>query len=328
MFSEILKIIPRVEGRDLNAVERSLNNRFKSVAKKFGGGLLSAIKGGGIAGLAIGLIDKVLNPLEAISEAIDKSLNKGDDLATFAKQFNTTAGNLAKLQAFGQATGLDAEGVRMLLVKYQGAVAQAAADPSKPSAVSAFVGKTDTAESFFEFIQSMQKLTAVQQNLVQQEVFGERQILKASEFLNANFKQLERTFGAIGVPTADAMSQAAEWLGQQSDNRDILRAAKEQNDLITKSKLIKDSTIAGLNQADKLALKQENKNLGSFDALQQISINNQKLINVAVNAFLELAPLLAQALPKLVGVADTVQQSLPSIKGSRAIRGIQNGKDN
>lgn len=327
MFSEILKIIPRIEGRDLASVERSLNARFKSVAKKFGGGLLSAIKGGGIAGLAIGLIDKVLNPLQAVQEAIDKSLNKGDDLATFAKQFGTTAGSLAKLQAFGQATGLDPEGVRLLLGKFQASVAQAAADPSKPTAVSNFVGRADTAEAFFEFIQSMQKLTAVQQSLVQQEVFGEKQILKASEFLNADFKKLDETFKAIGVPTAAAMSQAAEWLGQQSDNRDILRAAKDQNDLVKKSKLIGDSTIAGLNARDNLDLAQENKNLSRFDSLNQISINNQKLMNLAVNAFLEIAPLLAQALPKLVGVADTVQQNLPSIKGSRAVRGMQ-GKDN
>jgi hypothetical protein len=322
MFSEILKIIPRIEGRDLNSVENSLNKRFKNVAKKFGGGLLSAIKGGGIAGLAIGLIDKVLNPLTQVQEAIEKALNSGDDLSTFAKQFNTTEGNLGRLQAFGKATGLDPEGVRLLLGKFQAAVAQAALDPSKPTAVSNFVGKADTAEAFFEFVQSMQKLNKTQQSLVQQEVFGEKQILKASEFLGANFKELSSIFDQAGAPSAAQQTQAAKWLGQLSDNKDVLAAVRVQKDLVQKSKLINDGTINGLEQKDNLDLSQENKNLGKFQSLQQISIANQKLMNVAVNAFLEIAPLLAAALPKLVQLTDTVTQSLPAVKSSRVLRGI------
>src|SRR5687767_8200002 len=108
MFSEILKIIPQLDSGDLAKLESSLSGRFTRIAKKFGKGLGSILTGGGIAGLALGLIDKLLNPLKDVQEAIDRSLKDSDDLVTNAKQFDTTAGKLAKLVALGKSTGLEA----------------------------------------------------------------------------------------------------------------------------------------------------------------------------------------------------------------------------
>lgn len=316
MFREILRIIPRLEPRDVDNMENTLGKRFARIGKKFGGGLIGAIKGGGIVGLASSLIEKVLNPIEAVRDAIDRSLNRGDDLATYAKQFGTSSGNLARLQAFGQASGLDPEGVRVLLGKFQSSVATASADPSKPSAVSQFVGRKDTAESFFEFIQSMQKLTAEQQNLVQQEVFGERQILKASEFLNADFKKLSDMFA--GGPSTDQLTASAEWLALMSDNRDFIKAQKDLTDLVTKSKLINDSAINALSASDALDLKQENKQVGNAAALAALSMENQKLLNMAANAFIKLAPVITALLQDI-----TAGQG--AIKSSRVIRGMLPG---
>lgn len=322
MFSEILKIQPRLDGKDLNSMERTLNTRFKRVAKSFGGGLLSAIKGGGIVGLATTLIDKVLNPLKEVQESIDKSLSKGDDLATYAKQFNTTAGNLARLQAFGQATGLEAEGVRLLLGKFQASVAQAEADPSKRTAVSNFVGRKDTAEAFFEFIQSMQALSPTQQNLVQQEVFGEKQILKASEFLNADFKQLAKD---IGGPSAEALTIAANQLGALNDIRDTFRARRDLQDLEKKAQLIGPNTIKGVLQGEKVDLDRENKRLAQFDDLKKISMSTDKLVKLLEDGYLKLAPYLAQVIPAAI---NEVVSTAKVIEKSRSLRGLVPGKDN
>jgi methyl-accepting chemotaxis protein len=127
MFSEILKIIPKLDSKDLANMERTLGIRFARVAKKFGGGIMSVLKGGGILGTATFFLDKILNPLKEVQESIDKTLKSGDDLKTYAKQFNTTAGNLARLQAFGKATGLDADSLRTILEKFQSSVAQSGA---------------------------------------------------------------------------------------------------------------------------------------------------------------------------------------------------------
>ena len=321
MLSEILKLIPRIEGGDLNKMERSLSSRFGNVAKKFGGGLKAAITGGGITALAVGLIDKVLNPLQQVQEAIEKALQHGDDLSTFAKQFNTTAGNLARLQAFGKASGLDPEGVRLLLGKFQGAVAQAAANPDQTTSVSKFVGRKDTAEAFFEFVQAMQKLTPTQQNLVQQEVFGEKQILKASEFLHADFAFLSKK---LGGPSAEQLTNAAEKLGTLNDLKDLLAAKRDLNDLTAKANLVGPNTIAGLERKDQLDLAQENKGLAKFDSLEKISLENQKLINMAVNQFLKLAPIIAEILPVVVS---NLGGSVKLIEKSRLVRGMTGEKD-
>lgn len=320
MWTEIVKVIPRVDSLSLNNMEKLLHSRFANVAKKFGSGLVNVLKGGGIAGVAIALIDKVLNPLKEVQESIERSLSKGDDLATFAKQFNTTAGSLARLQAFGKATGLEPEGVRLLLAKFQAAVSQAALNPSQPSAVSNFVGKKDTAEAFFEFVQALQKLGPIQQNLVQQEVFGERQILKASEFLQADFKFLAEK---IGGPSAEALTIAAEQLGTLKDMKDLLSAQRELKDLQTKAGLIGPRTITELNRGENIDLARENKRLGQFDDLKKISIAADKITKLLEDAYLKLAPVLATYLPKLI---DQLATSAKIVEKSRSLRGLLPGQ--
>lgn len=325
MFSEIFKIIPKLENRDLNEMEQSLGNRFSKIAKKFGGGLLSAIKGGGIAGLAIGLIDKVLNPLQQVQEAIEKSLHAGDDLSTFAKQFNTTEGNLSRLQAFGQSTGLDPEGVRLMLGKFQEAVAKAAISPD-PTAVTNFVGKKDTAEAFFEFVQSLQKLRAQNAdaaNLVEQEVFGGRQILKDASFLHADFKELNQTFKSAGVPSSSDQTAAAQYLGKQSENLNTLGAIRTQKDLVAKSHLITGKTVEGLESLDNFQTSRENAGLAKGDSLLKTQLEKEKLFALAADAFLKLAPLIATYLPTIV---DTLSTGAKTVEKSRVIRGIVPGQ--
>lgn len=319
MFSEIFLLKPRLDENDLNKLDKKLTGRFTKIAKSFGKGLGGVLLGGGITGIALGLIDKVLNPLKEVQDSIDKTLTRADDLSTFAKQFNTTSGKLARLQAFGTATGLDSEGVRLLLGKFQGAVAQAQADPTKGSAVSNFVGKQDVAEAFFEFIQSLKKLEPVQRNLVQQEVFGEKQILKASEFLNQDFAENART---IGGPSAEQLTQGIEKTAKFSDARDLVRAHREVVDIDKKSRLIKDKDVDSMLRGEKADLDRENKRLQSFDDLKKISLATDKLTKILEDGYLKLAPVLGQYLPSLI---DSITTSAKVVEKSRAIRGMVPG---
>lgn len=316
MFSEILKIKPQLDAAAASAMEKNLNTRFQKIAKKFGGGIMSVIKGGGVLGVATALIDKVLNPLQSVQEAIEKALGHGDDLATYAKQFNTTAGALARLQAFGRATGLDPDGLRMLLGKFQASVARASEDPSKESAVSAYVGRADTAEAFFEFIQAVQKMDQTSQNLIQQQVFGEKQILKASEFLNANFAQLN---SLIGGPTAQELTVAAEKLANNADARDIFSARRDLQDLRTKGQLITPKTIMGMVQGEDMELANDNKRLARYDDLKKISMATDRLVKLLEDAYLKLSPVLGQYLP---GLIEQLTFSANAVEKSRTIKGL------
>ncbi len=301
MFKEVLYITPELSPADLNKMEKSLGSRFQSIAKKFGKGLLSVLTGGGIAGVALGLVDKLLNPLKEVQEAIDKTLAHGNDLVTQAKQFNTTAGELAKLQSFGAAKGISPEEVNLLVEKFQTAVSEAVADPTKQTSVRQFVGQKDTAQGLFDFIQGLQKLDKNQQIQVQEEVFGAKQILKMSEFLNSDFVQLGKAFS--GISTAKVTKIADKTSGFQ-DQEQQKGAVRNLQDFVTKGSLINQGVINSREEQAKRQLIQENKQLASFDSLSQIEETTNTILNEIKNGILQLTGMFV----KLTDLANNVKK--------------------
>lgn len=319
MLKQILQIVPTLSSGDLNNMEKALNGRFSKIAKRFGKGLVGALTGGGLAGLALGLVDKLLNPLKEVQESIDRVLHQGDDLVTNAKQFGSTAGKLFKLQQLGKSTGLDADSLNVLLTKFQTAVAEASADPTKQTSVRQFVGEKDTAEAFFQFIQSLQKLDKTQQVLVQQEVFGEKQILKMADFLQTDFaSQLEKT--GLDKRTSEEFTKSLEKLGSLNDLQDALRAGQEANDVVKKSGLINEGIVQQRSQSEQLNLDRENQRIGNFESLAKISDASTQITTIAEQGL----TLVAQIVTSLTGITGTIR----ALTGSRIVRGILGeGKD-
>lgn len=301
MFKEILKIIPTIGSSDLNKMERSLTQRFGRIAKKFGKGLTASLAGGGIAGLALGLIDKLLNPLKETQEAIDRALKRGDDVVTNAKQFGTTAGKLFKLQALGKATGLDPEQLDVLLTKFQGAVAQAKANPQDESASSVrqFRNDTDMAESFFQFIQQLKKMDKNQQVLVQTQVFGEKQILKMADFLQTDFTKIAPTFGA-----ADKATPGLEKLAEMNDLKDLRASQQDFNDTLKKAGIITKGMVENNARRQQLDLDAENQRIGSYKSLATVAEASTKMLAGIETGILKLADMLE----KLGGISEKVEK--------------------
>jgi hypothetical protein len=285
MFKEVLQIIPQLSSGDLANMEKALGSRFTKIAKSFGKGLLATLTGGGVAGLALGLVDKLLNPLKEVQEAIDKTLNRGSDLAVQAKQFNTTAGELAKLQAFGQAKGLEPEAVNHLIEKFQSAVSEAIADPTKQTSVRQFTGQKDTAQAFFDFIQGLQKLDKNKQIQVQQEVFGEKQILRMSEFLNADFEKLNSKFKGIST---EAITQKVEKVDNLDELNKTLGAVRGLKDFNDKADAMNKQMIVLRNEQEKRQLEIQNKQLSSYQNLQNIEAASTEILNTVKEGILKL----------------------------------------
>lgn len=306
MFKEILKIIPRLEAAELNKMERTLGQRFGRVAKKFGKGLLNAIKGGGALGLAVGLIDKFLNPLKEVQDSIERTLARGDDLVTFAKQFNTTAGRLAKLEAFGKSAGLDRDDLFQALTKFQVSVAEASADPTKQTSVRAFANRTDTADAFFEFIQSLQKLSANDQIRVQQEVFGEKQILKMADFLSSDFALLNQKY--FKRFSSNDLTKAAERTGNLSDTRDALTAVRDLDDMMKKSNVINENMITAEDRRLREELTRENERIKSYETLSTISEASTKILGFVERGIV----ILTDMLTKLTGITEVIKKIAPA----------------
>jgi uncharacterized protein YidB (DUF937 family) len=311
MFSETLLIKPKLDSRDLNSMEASLTTRFGKIAKKFGKGLGAALTGGGVAGLALGLVDKLLNPLKETQEAIDRVLAQGDDIVTNAKQFGTTAGKLFRLQQLAKSTGLDEGSLAVLLQKFQASVAEAEADPNKQTSVRNFVGQSDMAEAFFEFIQSLQKMDKNQQVLVQQEVFGEKQILKMADFLQTDFGWQQQL---IGGPSSGELNKPLEHLGDLNDLKDVLAANRAMVDAVNKSKSINAGMVKLQDEMLRQDLARENRQVQSYKDLAAISIASAEILNFIRDIGLKVTSMAVQ----LTNLLENVK----AITNSRFIRGL------
>lgn len=318
MFSDILKIVPQLDTAALRSLERKLQGRFTKIAKHFGRGLKNAMLGGGVVGLALGLVDKILNPLKEVQEAIDRSLKSSGDIANNAKQFNTDAGKLYKLIQLARGAGLDQENLFLLMSRFQNSVAEARNNPEAPgaAAVRNFVGEGDTAEGFFQFIQSLQKMDRDQQVLVQQAVFGERQILKMAAFLQQDFPKLFSDIGLDKVTSAK-LANSIDKLDSLSALADVLAARRETDDMLAKGRVINESMIRSRDQSERLNLQRENQRIQSYKDLSAISDTGTKIMTLVEEGVQELGKGIRMITPKINQIVETLDRwsKSPMLRG-------------
>ncbi len=303
MFKEVLQIIPKMNSSDLSKMERLLNSRFAKVAKGFGKGITGVMKGGAILGIASSIIDKLLNPLKEVQDSIDRTLNQADDVVTNAEQFGSTPGELFKLQKLAQAKGLEGDALNQMLVKFQSAVAEAAADPKKNTSVRAFANDENMVQSFFEFIQQLNKMDRKQQVVVQNEVFGERATLKMAEFLRADFESLAKQ---TGLKDAAAYEPGLNNLASLNDLSAALKVKREANDIQTKSRIINTGMVTARDTADKLELQRENERIANFRNLQSLSDTSNKINALVEKGVFMLGDFISQVTPKINALVDRV----------------------
>lgn len=295
-------------------MERTLSSRFTRVAKSFGKSIGSIFTKGGPIGIAIGFLTKLLNPLNDIKEAMDRTLQSAGDIVTNAEQFGTTPGQLAKLSALGKAKGIDNPELYQLISKFQGAVARAQQNPNEPSAVRNFVGETDMAEGFFKFIQSLQKMEKSQQILVQQDVFGEKQVLKMASFLQSDFAALLKD---VAPQSAEALTKAYKNLDKQSNLQDVLAARRGLEDDVNKGGIINSTMIRSRDKAERAALDKENKQMQSYEALNAVSETLSKVEGLVQEGIIQMGKLINVVAPKVNEIVNYLEKfsKSPLMKG-------------
>lgn len=322
MFKEILKIIPKIDEKDLRAMEKALQTRFTRLAKNFGKGLKASLMGGGIAGIALGLIDKILNPIKEVQEAIDRTLKGSDDLATNAAQFGTTTGKLAKGVALGEATGLEQDNLFMLINKFANSVAEAVQDPNKPSVVRNYTDQKDMVSAFFDFIQELQKMDKNQQLIVQQQVFGEKQILKMADFLQADFAKLYGEMG-LGKVSSEKATEKIDKLAALNDLQDKFSASRNFNDRIAKAGIINEGMIRSRDVSEKLLLQRENQRIAAYQNLATLSQSVDKIM-IAVEGLVSglgaMLKWMEPAFKKISNFIDAAAKS-PMMRGVKGLFG-------
>lgn len=308
-FKEVLIVIVEIDKPSLNKMDESLSKRFAKISKKFGKGLVAALTGGGIAGVALGFIDKILNPLKETQEAIDKALQRGNDVVTNAKQFGTTAGKLFHIQQLAKAGGISPEEIDVLLEKFQTAQAAAKADPSKATSVRQYANDKDSGAAFFEWIQALQKLPKEQQVLAQTEVFGEKQILHMANFMQTDFVKQDK---ALGARPSEQYTPGLQKLSDLKDLREAQSAKVEMEDMLTKSKTINQDMIKSMGEEEQKKVDLENRQIESYQSLATIAALSTDAVDIAKKAYLTLTDMAV---------------SIGKIVNSRFIRGLLGSKD-
>lgn len=270
MYREILKISPQLDRGDLAKMENSLNKRFKRVAKRFGSGLKKVFAAGGLLGLGLTLINKILNPLKEVEESMDRILGKADDVVTNAKQFNTSASNLLKLQTIAEASGMSREDFDKILAKFQIKLAQAKADPTMQTSVRNFTGFDDTAAAFFSFVQGLQKADPTNKALAMSEIFGEDDMLKIADFLQQDFGKRIKEIG-IDKVSNEQLEKYLNKISSLSDLNDALMAGIGFNDIVTKGQTINEDMIRDRARREQLRVDQEAERLRSYESISRIA---------------------------------------------------------
>lgn len=324
MWTEFLKIIPSLDNKDLQKMSDSLSKRFSSVAKRFGNGLKNAVLGGGLIGVVGGLINKILNPLKETEDVLNQFLMATDDISTNAKQFETTAGNLAKLQSFGTAAGLDAPTLNTMLGKFQVALAEARQQQNDPTLqpdqkpqltlLKDFVNEKDTAKAFFDFIQALQAVDKDTQVLAQQQVFGEKLILKQSDFLNLDFKKIADQLSGV---SSEQLTTSIEKGAAIKDQVDLNQAIRDQIDLVKKAQIVNPSVTQAINDSAQKQLNRENNNLSQFENLRKAQDAADKIAIKAEEIFVSLSA----SLPVLISDVQKISAQIETVRASGGIIG-------
>lgn len=319
MFTEILKIKPQLDNADLNKMERTLGQRFQKIAKKFGGGIMSVLKAGGGMGLVLGLIDKLLNPLQAVQETIEKVLTTSDDIATNAEQFDTTVARLSKLVFIAKGSGLAESDLYVLLQKFQSSLATASKDKKSADymALKNYVGEKDIATAFFQFIQELKKMDKNQQVLVQQQVFGEKQILKMSEFLNKDFAKFLAQSGLGSVST----KKLGKAVTKSADLNDILqgvRATNEAKNIIAASSKITNDTVQAIAEREREAQARETARIDAYANLAAMT----NMVDRIMTAVEEVLNQVGRFFKFIEPVVKTYESFIRQLMNSKFMRGI------
>lgn len=315
MFTEILKLTPRMDRTALARMVNDLNRRFGAVAKRFGRGLRSALRMAPIFAIAGAALAKFLNPLEKAEEILNRLLEKSDDVVTDAEELGTTPGALRRLQGVAQSKGVDNATLKQLLLRFQSALAaeqEAAKRGEDAGTLRNFVDEKDTANAFFRFIQSLQKLDKSAQVSFQDEIFGGKIRGRATELFNAPEADLAEFLKKL--PDADKLGDALIKAAKLTDKRDELASIRDAEDDIAKSAIVNESMIETIDQVRRQEQKREREQLSRLNSLADVSKSMGELSGKFDSFSTELMsswlPMIVNGLNLLPGIFNTVLEKI------------------
>jgi hypothetical protein len=232
------------------------------------------------------------------------------------------------LENIAGATGLNPEGLRMLMLKFQEKVTEARAKPDAESTVSSFVNEKDQGVAFFNFLKGAKKLSDEQRDYVFSDVFGARQVGKASEFLNS----FDTVIPKLKLLNADATTGLIKSMAFQEGRQRILKVITNRDEFIARSRKIKGGMITDEDARERLLGKELTKDLDpkSYAGMKAAQMKADEVAATARRAYLEGAKMLPQAFDDLAAMRDhlaDIYGGLMYTNKTRTMRGVKPDRD-
>lgn len=328
MVKEILLIKPKLSGADAKQMEATLSSRFGKVARRFKVGLKAAITGTAF-GIGIGLLAKLLNPLQEMEEKIKALLGQSAEIGDQADRLGTSPAKLKRAQDVASSYGIKPEELNEVLNKFAETVETARKEfrnvYEERSEASKTIGEDlanqkDILQSFFTIQKRLQDerqvtgrkeeggtLTGAENAAeIERLVFGAQQFGRIAKFLSTD---LETRAKYLGLPSEKATAKSLRSLDRSNSQFNELTAADEAKDFnrtADASNLAIVNKIVKLDQRERDAFTKRIET--SFDDLATakdglITIKNfVEQIQVPILRGLGELPLLIEDLKSLPGI--------------------------
>jgi uncharacterized protein YbjQ (UPF0145 family) len=289
VFTEILKIKPVLDDSTAKQMEVSLHARFARVAGRFGSGLKAVVKGS-ILGISLGLLNKILNPIEELDTKIKALLGHGTDVAELADRLGAPAGEVEQLRNVAESFGVKPDKFNEAIVHFADAVEKAREELANPFqdkspstlVLAQFAKETNLVKSFRDFATSLQKTAQGPGTYQPLTAHASTMIAKA----NANNTQLTQEeidqllkAGELrkrtGIETAIAEQKDVFGAQQFGAMRKLLEANVDQQAKILGQPSVTTLTAANEKlaalEAQKLVLDVQNKTKDFIEATKKIN---------------------------------------------------------
>lgn len=341
MFSEILKIKPVLDTSTASQMEQSLSARFARVAQRFGGGLRAVIKGS-FLGISLGLISRLLNPIEALEEKIKKILGEGTDVKELADKFGSSPGQLKQLQDVAQSLGVNPDQFKDMLTKYADAVDKAREELANPfaersestTALKQFVGEKDAVKGFMNFLSSLKsagegpgstldlghgekrQLTGSEtRERIEKDIFGSAQTGAAKRLIDANVPEVAKN---INEPSVETLTEKLNKAAGLADQKRMLDVQNQTQDFVNATNKLNGKMVTDMADAERMQMDRDTKQLASYDDLRTAANGIEQVKGLLLGV--------SNVATKGLGYLGEVSTFISGLKNSRMFRGIF-GKD-
>lgn len=317
MFTEILRVKPVLDQGTAKKMETDLSRRFTRVASKFGKGLKNIIKGN-ILFMSLGLLTQLLNPLEKLEERLKALLGQGSDIRDLADQFDTTPGQMKRLQDVSQNLGLSPDQLKDMMTRFSESLDRARQETAKKEPltdssriVKNWMDEKDTAEAFFSFVQSLKAAKGTPaRETAEREIFGGIQKGASKRFIDADFA---KEFQRLGTPSIARTNRAVGNTDKLNELDRRMTTRRESNDFVKGAEGLTAKMVSDMNRAAERELERDQAQMKAMDDLAKA----KEGIDNLVAGF----QLLSVQVSKGVGYLGDL---IGIIKNSRFVKGIGN----